>query len=172
MSSHRSTREVSLEALHWPHLLRPRDLVVWGQPSAEPTTLVALLMQAGVKIGGMGTFICIGCSTSAASGQCRNCRWTLCRCRRRRWRISARRARLARRFADHRFAVHADSDNRIVSRLSGPFSTARSDVGLVVTERGSADLRGLALAPRREAMIAIAAPEHRSALADTPPSTN
>jgi len=66
----------------------------------------------------------------------------------------------------------AGSDSRIVTRLSGPVSTARSDVGLVVTEHGVADLRGLALTARREAMIAIAAPEHRSALADTPPPTN
>ena len=43
-------------------------------------------------------------------------------------------------------------------------STPRSDVGVVVTEYGRADLRGLALAERAAAMIAIAAPEHRASL--------
>ena len=43
-------------------------------------------------------------------------------------------------------------------------STARADVGLVVTEHGVADLRGLSLRARREKMLSIADPAHCSAL--------
>jgi len=53
---------------------------------------------------------------------------------------------------------------RIVARLSGPVTTARADVGVVVTEHGVARLRGLDLRERAAALIAIAAPEHREAL--------
>jgi acyl-CoA hydrolase len=55
-------------------------------------------------------------------------------------------------------------DSKIVSRLSGPVTTARSDVDLIVTEYGVAELRGRTLRERARAMIAIAAPEHRPAL--------
>ncbi len=54
--------------------------------------------------------------------------------------------------------------SRIVARLSGPVTTARSDVDVIATEHGVARLRGLALSERIRAMIAIAAPEHREAL--------
>jgi 4-hydroxybutyrate CoA-transferase len=54
--------------------------------------------------------------------------------------------------------------SRIVAQLSGPVSTARADVGLIVTEHGVADLRGLNLRARRERMLRIADPVHRSAL--------
>jgi acyl-CoA hydrolase len=43
-------------------------------------------------------------------------------------------------------------------------STSRSDVGLVVTEHGVADLRGQPLSRRVQRMLDIAAPEHRVAL--------
>jgi acyl-CoA hydrolase len=62
----------------------------------------------------------------------------------------------------------AGSASRIVSRLSGPASVARSDAGLIVTEHGVADLRGLPLSQRRERMLAIADPAHRDALAAAP----
>jgi len=55
--------------------------------------------------------------------------------------------------------------SRIVARLSGPASIARSDAGVIVTEYGSADLRGLPLRERRDRMLAIAHPDHQSALA-------
>ncbi len=55
--------------------------------------------------------------------------------------------------------------SRIVQRLSGPVTTARSDVDVVVTEHGAADLRGLGLSQRRRAMLAIANPAHRETLA-------
>jgi acyl-CoA hydrolase len=54
--------------------------------------------------------------------------------------------------------------SRIVAELSGPVSTPRSDVGLVVTEYGVADLRGLPLRERRERLIAIAHPDHQARL--------
>jgi acyl-CoA hydrolase len=54
---------------------------------------------------------------------------------------------------------------RIVSRLSGPVSTARSNVGLVITEYGAVDLRGLSIRERIPKMISIAAPEFREQLA-------
>lgn len=43
-------------------------------------------------------------------------------------------------------------------------STPRSDIGLVVTEHGIADLRDADESQRADRMIAIAAPEHRKAL--------
>ena len=43
-------------------------------------------------------------------------------------------------------------------------STPRGDVGIVVTEHGVADLRGRTESERRNALLAIAAPEHRAAL--------
>jgi acyl-CoA hydrolase len=54
--------------------------------------------------------------------------------------------------------------SRIVARLSGPASIARSDAGLVVTEHGVADLRGQSLRARQRRMLAIADPAHREAL--------
>ncbi|GAB2972205.1 acetyl-CoA hydrolase/transferase family protein [Nocardioides montaniterrae] len=53
---------------------------------------------------------------------------------------------------------------RIVSRLSGPVSTPRSEGIVVVTEHGSADLRGATLSQRVERMIAIAHPDLRADL--------
>jgi acyl-CoA hydrolase len=55
--------------------------------------------------------------------------------------------------------------SRIVARLSGPVATPRSEAGVVVTEHGAADLRGLTLRERVPRMIAIAAPAFRDALA-------
>jgi acyl-CoA hydrolase len=54
--------------------------------------------------------------------------------------------------------------SRIVPRLSGPVSTPRSEVDVVVTEHGVADLRGRTLGQRREAMLAVAHPDHRAQL--------
>jgi acyl-CoA hydrolase len=56
--------------------------------------------------------------------------------------------------------------SRIVARLSGPVSTPRSDTGVIVTEFGVADLRGLTLAQRVACMLEIAPPEAREALAE------
>lgn len=58
----------------------------------------------------------------------------------------------------------AGEASRIVARLSGPVTTARSDVGLIVTEYGAADLRGATLRERARRLIDIAHPKHRAAL--------
>lgn len=58
----------------------------------------------------------------------------------------------------------AGARSRIVARLSGPVSTPRCDAGLIVTEFGVADLRGLTLRQRRRRLLDIAHPEHRAAL--------
>jgi acetyl-CoA hydrolase len=58
--------------------------------------------------------------------------------------------------------------SRIVTRLHGPAGLSRADAGVIVTEYGVADLRGLSLARRRERMIAIAHPDHRAALEAAP----
>jgi acyl-CoA hydrolase len=56
--------------------------------------------------------------------------------------------------------------SRIVARLEAPtVSIPRDDTDLIVTEFGVADLRGASLDARAEALIAIAAPRHREALA-------
>jgi acetyl-CoA hydrolase len=56
---------------------------------------------------------------------------------------------------------------RIVASLSGPVATPRSEAGVIVTEHGAADLRGLTLAERRARMLAIASPRNRAALERT-----
>lgn len=58
----------------------------------------------------------------------------------------------------------AGAHSRIVARLNGPVSTPRSDAGIIVTEHGVADLRGLGLGERMRRLIAIAHPDHREAL--------
>ncbi|MGW6458868.1 acetyl-CoA hydrolase/transferase C-terminal domain-containing protein, partial [Streptomyces sp. NPDC055078] len=54
--------------------------------------------------------------------------------------------------------------SRVVTRLSGPVSTPRADAGVIVTEYGTADLRGLPVRARRERMLALAHPDHRAPL--------
>lgn len=54
--------------------------------------------------------------------------------------------------------------SRIVSQLSGPVSTPRSEGLVVVTDHGVADLRGATLSQRIERMIAVADPAHRAEL--------
>lgn len=54
--------------------------------------------------------------------------------------------------------------SRIVTNLQGPVSTPRSDAGLIVTEYGIADLRGLSISQRVEKMIAIAHPNFQKDL--------
>ncbi|WP_326837308.1 acetyl-CoA hydrolase/transferase C-terminal domain-containing protein [Amycolatopsis rhabdoformis] len=61
------------------------------------------------------------------------------------------------------------SRSRIVRCLhAGAVTTPRSHVDVVVTEHGIADLRGRSLTERAEALVAIAAPGHRSSLRETP----
>jgi acyl-CoA hydrolase len=54
--------------------------------------------------------------------------------------------------------------SRVVASLSGPATVPRADAGLIVTEYGVADLRGLSLKERGKRLIAIAAPEFRDEL--------
>ena len=59
----------------------------------------------------------------------------------------------------------AKTRTRIASRLSGPVSTPRCNAGIVITEHGAADLRGLSIRERIPKMISLAAPEFREQLA-------
>jgi acyl-CoA hydrolase len=54
--------------------------------------------------------------------------------------------------------------SRIVAKLSGPVTTLRADADVIITEHGMAEMRGLSLQERAEAMVAIADPEHRAML--------
>ena len=54
--------------------------------------------------------------------------------------------------------------SRIVTRLSGPVTTARGDADLIATEHGIAELRGQPIAERIRRMIAIAHPDFRESL--------
>jgi itaconate CoA-transferase len=66
-------------------------------------------------------------------------------------------------------ACHSTAANgtisRIVHRLSGPVTTPRNDVHIVVTEHGWVDLRGKSLTERARALIGIADPAFRDQLA-------
>lgn len=61
-------------------------------------------------------------------------------------------------------ATASSGASRIVSRLSGPVTTPRADVDVVVTEHGAADLRGCTLSERRRRLAAIAPAEAREGL--------
>lgn len=64
----------------------------------------------------------------------------------------------------------ARGQSRIVPRLDvGVVTTARCEVDCVVTEFGRADLRGMSVGERARALIAIAHPDHRRALAEISP---
>ena len=54
--------------------------------------------------------------------------------------------------------------SRIVPGLDGPVTTPRNDTHIVVTEYGSADLKGKSLRERAEALSAIAHPDFRAEL--------
>jgi len=58
----------------------------------------------------------------------------------------------------------AGKNSRIVATIAGVVSTPRSDAGVIVTEYGVADLRGLSMSARIARMLAIAHPDHRAAL--------
>ncbi len=60
--------------------------------------------------------------------------------------------------------AHNGKISRIVNRLSGPVTTPRSDVDIIVTEYGWADLRGKNLTQRAAALKEIANPAHRDSL--------
>ncbi|TDV49893.1 acetyl-CoA hydrolase/transferase family protein [Actinophytocola oryzae] len=55
--------------------------------------------------------------------------------------------------------------SRITAALSGPVTVARSDVDVIVTEFGAAELKGRSLAERAGRLVAIAHPDFREELA-------
>lgn len=55
--------------------------------------------------------------------------------------------------------------SRITANLTGPVTTARSDVDVVITEFGAAELKGRTLAERTRRLIAIAHPDFQEDLA-------
>ena len=57
--------------------------------------------------------------------------------------------------------------SRIVPALGGSVTTARSEVDVIVTEYGAAELKGQTLAERARRLVAIAHPDHRAALDET-----
>lgn len=54
--------------------------------------------------------------------------------------------------------------SRITTKLSGPVTTARTDVDVIITEFGAAELKGRTLAERARRLIAIAHPDFREEL--------
>jgi len=54
--------------------------------------------------------------------------------------------------------------SRIAAELSGPVTTARSDVDVIVTEFGAAELKGQTLAERTRRLVSIAHPDFREDL--------
>jgi len=54
--------------------------------------------------------------------------------------------------------------SRVTKALSGPVTTARSDVDIVVTEFGAAELRGRTLAERARRLVKIAHPNFQAEL--------
>ena len=54
--------------------------------------------------------------------------------------------------------------SRIVAALSGPVTTARSDVDVIITEFGAAELKGRTLAERARRLVALAHPDFREEL--------
>lgn len=61
----------------------------------------------------------------------------------------------------------ARDQSRIVPRVSSPIpSLASGEIDVIVTEHGSADLRGLSPADRASAIVGLADPAHRPALAE------
>lgn len=54
--------------------------------------------------------------------------------------------------------------SKIVARQQGPVTTARTEVDVIVTEFGAAELKGRTLAERARAMVAIAHPDFREEL--------
>jgi acyl-CoA hydrolase len=54
--------------------------------------------------------------------------------------------------------------SKIVAGLAGPVTTARTEVDIIVTEFGAAELRGASLAERTRRLVAIAHPDFREEL--------
>ncbi|MEW9856090.1 acetyl-CoA hydrolase/transferase family protein [Novosphingobium sp. M1R2S20] len=61
-------------------------------------------------------------------------------------------------------AAKGGTISKIVSQLSGPVTTARTEVDVVVTEFGAAELKGQTLAERARRLVSIAHPEFQDEL--------
>jgi acyl-CoA hydrolase len=61
-------------------------------------------------------------------------------------------------------STHPNGESRIVMGLNGAVTLLKSDVDVVVTEWGTADLRAATHGERAERLIELAAPEHRAGL--------
>jgi acyl-CoA hydrolase len=61
-------------------------------------------------------------------------------------------------------AAKGGTISKITAALSGPVTTARSEVDVIVTEYGAAELKGQCLAERSRRLIAIAHPDFREEL--------
>ncbi len=65
------------------------------------------------------------------------------------------------------FPAEARGASRVVPRLAaGATSITRNDTDILITEHGTAQVAGLGLDARADAILALAAPHHRPALAD------
>lgn len=76
----------------------------------------------------------------------------------------ARRSRGGRAIICLRAARDGGRQSNIVSVLKTPVTVCRTDIDIVVTEHGAASLADKSLAQRVDALIAIAAPQHRDRL--------
>jgi acyl-CoA hydrolase len=63
----RSGRDTKLSAIDWKALVRPGDLVVWSQASAEPVALTASLLGARAAVGPFRAFVGISNSPQVDS---------------------------------------------------------------------------------------------------------
>ncbi len=61
-------------------------------------------------------------------------------------------------------SARGGSLSKIVANLAGPVTSARSEVDVIVTEYGAAELKGQTLAERTRRMVAIAHPDFREEL--------
>lgn len=66
-----------------------------------------------------------------------------------------------------RSTAKGGSVSRIVAHLDGPVTTPRNDTHIIVTEYGWVDLKGKSLTERADALIGIAHPNFRDALANS-----
>jgi acyl-CoA hydrolase len=128
--------------LHIAQYLQPGDTVLIGQAAAKPPALVEKFIAAAHAIDGL----------TAVGGQPGFLR-------------AARQARSGLAILALAATYSDGSTSRIVPAVSSPVTTPQSDVDLVITEFGAADLRGTSYQERVERLIAVAAPQHRATLA-------
>ena len=132
--------------------VRHGDGIVTGQGTAEPLTLTEALVAQRGGLGGVRLFLAAMFSDTFLPVKCNGIEI-----------IGMGGVGSNRRLI--KAGVMRGTLSRIVAQLSGPVTTARSDVDVAGTENSAARLRGLPLKLRVRAMIGLAAPQHRDALA-------